>query len=148
MKRKEFIKTCSIAVLGGTGLALFLQSCGTSNYYAQNTITNNTNQLIIKKSEFIKVEKEKQIVRKYILVKSEKYSHPICIYKLENDAYSAILTECTHNGCELTPNNLTLVCPCHGAEFSNKGIVQSPPAEQNLKSFQIKTDNENIYISL
>ena len=138
-----------MAVLGGTGLALFLQSCGSANYYAKTTpSTSNVNQLVIKKSEFIKVEKEKQLVRKFILVKSEKYGHPICIYKLQDDTYSAVLTECTHNGCELTPNNLTLVCPCHGAEFSNKGIVQSPPAEQNLKSFQIKTDNENIYISL
>ena len=86
--------------------------------------------------------------RKYVLLKSDKFNFPICIFKIGEDTYSALLMECTHNGCELQPQGDNLLCPCHGSEFSNKGVVQNPPAEENLKTFTIKTDNENIYIQL
>lgn len=146
MNRKEFIKTCGFACLGGTALSALLQSCGTTNYYAKTN--GNTDKIIVKKSEFSKAEKGKQSERKYIFVKNEKYGFPICIYKLPGDKYAALLLECTHKSCELTPQDNFLVCPCHGSEFTNTGVVQNPPAEQNLKSFNTTTDHENIYIQL
>lgn len=146
MDRNEFIKTCGFVCLGGTALVVFLQSCASANYFAQFTLKDN--QISIKKSEFIKTEKNKTNIRKYILVRNEKFSYPIGIYKLSEDEYSAILMQCTHKGCELQPQGNFLICPCHGSEFTNTGIVQNPPAEQNLQTFKTSTDNENIYIHL
>lgn len=146
MDRKDFIKTCGLACFGATALASLLQSCTSTNYFAQTTV--NKNQLVLKKSEFISIEKDKTITRKYVLVKTEKYNFPICIYKTSDENYSALLMECTHKGCELQPHGDYLICPCHGSEFSNTGVVQNPPAEQNLQSFKITTDHDNIYIQL
>ena len=146
MKRKEFLKTCSFACISATTFATFLQSCASANYFAQSTLTSN--QIAIKKTEFVKTENNKTVQRKYILIKSDKYNFPICIYKTAEENYSALLMECTHKGCELQPHGDYLICPCHGSEFSNKGIVQNPPAEQNLQNFKINTDDENIYIQL
>ena len=146
MDRKEFIKTCGLACFGATALASLLQSCATNNYFAQTTV--NKNQLVLKKSEFISIEKDKTVNRKYVLVKTEKYNFPICIYKTSEENYSALLMECSHKGCELQPHGDYLICPCHGSEFSNTGVVQNPPAEQNLQSFKITTDHDNIYIQL
>ena len=146
MERREFVKICGFACLGGTALVTLLQSCASSNYFAQTVFENN--QIVIKKTEFVKTEKNKSVQRKYVLVKSEKYNYPICVYKTIEENYIALLMECTHNGCELQPYGDYLICPCHGSEFTNKGIVQNPPAEANLKTFNIKTDNENIYVQL
>ncbi len=146
MDRIEFIKTCGFACIGGTALTAILQSCTSTNYFAQTTLTNN--QITINKSEFVIVEKNKTIERRYVLANSGKHHYPVCIYKTSDGGYTALLMKCTHNGCELQPHGDYLVCPCHGSEFTNKGIVQNPPAEENLKTFQIKTDNENIYILL
>jgi cytochrome b6-f complex iron-sulfur subunit len=146
LDRRGFIKTCGFACLGGTTLAAMLQSCVSTNYFAQNTLANN--QIIIKKSEFIKAEKEQQVQRKYVLVKTDNLDFPICIFKLSEGIYSALLMECTHRGCELKTGGDYLICPCHGSEFTNRGIVQNPPAEENLKTFKITTDNDNIYIQL
>lgn len=146
MDRKEFIKTCCLVCVAGTGLATLLQSCGSANYFAPYTISSN--QMIIKKSEFIKIGNDKQILRKHVLIQSEKFSFPICIFKIEEEKYSALLMQCTHKGCELQPHGDYLVCPCHGSEFTNRGTVQNPPAEQSLQSFNIITDNENIYVIL
>lgn len=146
MDRKNFIKTCGFACLSGTSLATLLQSCASTNYFAQTT--TNDNQIIVKKTEFLVIEKSKQSERKYVLLKTMKYNYPICVYKTGEETYSALLMECTHKGCELQPNGEYLICPCHGSEFSNKGIVQNPPAEENLITFKTSTDNENIYVHL
>jgi cytochrome b6-f complex iron-sulfur subunit len=146
MDRKEFIKTCGLACLGGATLVTLLESCAGTNYLAQTSYANN--QITIPKTEFIKVAKDKTIQRKYVLVRHDKFSYPICIYKLDEENYSALLMQCTHKGCELQPQGDFLICPCHGSEFNNQGVVQNPPAEQNLQIFKISTDNENIYLYL
>ncbi len=149
MDRKEFIKTCSIACVGGTALTALLQSCSTTNpnHFAKTVLTNN--QINIKKAEFVQqVKKDKTTFRKYVLVKNDKVAFPIILYRFSDTEYTALLMQCTHKGCELEPQGSYLACPCHGSEFNNKGIVQNPPAQENLKTFQIKTDNENVYIQL
>ena len=57
MERKDFIKTCGVVCLSGTALSVFLESCGTAAYFAQSSMNNN--KLVIKKSEFTIVKKEK-----------------------------------------------------------------------------------------
>ena len=98
----------------------------------------------INKKEFIDT---KNAERKFIVVRTEKLQFPVCIYK-RADEYNAVYMQCTHQGCELNPNKISLVCPCHGSEFSTTGKVQSPPADKDLKQFNVITDNENIYIQL
>ncbi len=146
MNRKEFIKTCGFACLGSTGLGLLLKSCVSSNYFAQTSIIEN--RILINKTEFQKTEKEKITERKFVLIKSEKFAYPIGLYKISDNEFSALLLQCTHNSCELQPQGDFLICPCHGSEFSNKGIVQNPPAEQNLQGFKTTTDNDYIYIHI
>lgn len=144
MERKEFIKTCGYACLGGSALIALLQSCASTNYFAKTTYASS--QIILPKSEFTEIKKNKIILRKYVLVRNAKFNYPISVHQLSEDNYSALLMECTHNGCELQPSGNFLICPCHGSEFTNTGIVQNPPAEQNLQTFKTSTDNENIYI--
>ncbi len=146
MNRKNFIKTCGFACLGGTAITFMLEGCASTIYFGQSTFNNNI--ITIKKTEFFNGNEKRKVKRKYILIKTDQFNYPIYVYKLNGDEYSALLMECTHKGCELQPQGSFLVCPCHGSEFTNKGVVQNPPAEQNLKSFIITSDNENLYIQL
>ncbi len=145
MNRKKFIKTCGFACAGSTLIATLLQSCVSTNYFAQHTLIND--RIVINKNEFVKVEKDKTIERKYILIESVKYNYPIYVCKTSEDEYSAVLMQCTHKSCELQPHGDYLACPCHGSEFTNKGIVQNPPAEENLQTFIVTTDDDNLYIN-
>lgn len=145
MDRKDFIKTCGFACLSGTLVATLLQSCAGTNYFAKTAADNNL--IIVKKSEFIKDEK-KGTKRRFVLVRTDKYPFPISVFRHKEDDFSALLMECSHKGCELELHGDYLICPCHGSEFTNKGIVQNPPAEENLKTFTVVTDNETIYIQL
>lgn len=146
MDRKEFLKTCGVACLSGAALVSLLESCSTANYFAKTTLAGD--RIVVKKSEFISVVKDKTTTRPYVLVKSERLNFPICVYRLSEEEYSALLMECSHKGCELQPHGEYMICPCHGSEFSNRGVVQNPPAEQNLQSFKTTVDHEHIYIQL
>lgn len=123
-----------------------LEGCVSGNYVAQHSLQNN--KLQISKSEFQTTEKNKVVSRKYLLVRPSTLNFPICLFRFSDQEYSALLMECTHRSCELHPQGDYLLCPCHGSEFSNKGVVQNPPAEQNLKSFAVTQDEHSIYIHL
>lgn len=146
MDRKNFIKSFGYVCLCGTTFMTLLQSCSGTIYFARTTDENN--RISIKKTEFLKTEKERTIARKFVLVKSGKFAFPIYVYKISETEYSALLMQCTHKGCELKPQGSYLVCPCHGSEFTNKGFVQNPPAERNLQTYKTSMDHENIYIHI
>lgn len=147
MKRRDFIRTGCLTCIGGTAITLALQACS-SAYYAKQ-IDLKQNNLVIKKSEFIEVKKDgKQNVRNVIVAKYEKLGFPIAVFHLGEDQYSAIYLECTHQGNEVQPHGNYLVCEGHGSEFDNKGKVTQGPAEKALRTFNVKTDEENIYITL
>jgi len=141
MERREFIKNCTILCAGGIGLSILIESCG-SVYYASSALDKN--KIRISKTEFLDAKKRD---RGFVVVRAERLAFPICIYKTGND-YTAIYMQCSHQGCELNPNKTSLVCPCHGSEFSTSGKVLNPPADKDLKQFNIITDNENVYIEL
>lgn len=145
MERKEFIKRCCSLSIGSIAAVGLIESCA-SNYYAVTLSKND--QLVIAKSEFVQTKDGVSTQRKYVLIRSEKLSFPLCIYKLNENTYSALLMECTHKSCELNPHGDYLICPCHGSEFNHLGIVQNPPAEINLQSFKITHDHDNVYIFL
>ena len=143
MERRKFLKACCLTAVGVPVLGATLQSCGTI-YYANTTRTKN--RLIVKKSEFLKIKKEKTSNRSFVLIKTEDMNVPICLYRMDKDVYTASLMLCTHRGCELNVGGGIYTCPCHGSEFSVTGKVLEGPAEENLKTFKTETDNENIYI--
>lgn len=143
MERRKFIKTCCYTAVGLPFIGSILQSCG-AIYYAN--FSKSSNKLVVAKSEFIEIKKEKESSRKFILIKPNESGFPICIYKFNEDKYVASLLKCTHNGCELNVGGGIYTCPCHGAEFSTSGQVLQGPAERNLGTYHIETDTNNIYV--
>lgn len=146
MDRRNFIKSSCLTCVSSIGAMWLLQACKTTKQvtnfqYKQNKIT-------IYKSEFIALKNDKKIERKFIVLKPENLPFPIAVYKLSNNDYNASLLQCSHQGCELSPYETTMVCPCHGAEFNAKGEVTQGPAETSLKTFITTHDNENIYIQI
>ena len=119
------------------GSSLMLEGCASVSYLPYR---EENNLLVIKKSNFAK--------EKYGLIGYKNLPAPIYITKLENNKYSAVLLECTHKGCEVSPAGDILICPCHGSEYSNTGEVLQPPADKDLYRFGIKTDSENIYVNV
>lgn len=145
MDRKQFLKTCGVALVGLPFASAILTSCQ-SIYYASNNIINN--RVVVPLSEFQIIKKSSTAYRDFVMVKSASQNFPICLYKTGENKYSASLMKCTHRGCELNVGGGIYSCPCHGSEFDIKGTVLEGPADRDLKTFKTTIDNENIYIEL
>lgn len=145
MERRKFIKNCCLGTAALPLIGVVLPSCGTI-YYAKNTLVNN--QVVLAKSEFNWVKNDKVKQRKFVMLTVPQYNFPICVHVTGENQFVASLLKCTHRGCELNVGGGQYTCPCHGSEFDVAGNVLTGPAEQNLLTFDITTDNENIYIQL
>lgn len=145
MDRKEFLKICGFSCLSVIGFSGIMQSCGTTHYAASNI---QGNRLVVSKKEFEITEESTTRYRNYVVSKVEGINYPIIIYKNLNDTYTALLLRCSHQGAELTVNGDVLTCSAHGSEFGKNGDVIQGPAEQQLTTFKVQTDVQNIYIQL
>lgn len=135
-----------MACLGGLSITALLQSCTTSQHFASNEISGS--YLKVLKTEFTLDKNGKAIDRKYVLVRSEKLNFPIYLSKLNENEYSAVWMECTHQGSELSAHGDYLSCPSHGSEFDKLGNVTQGPAQSNLRKFKTLIENQYILIQL
>lgn len=129
----------------GAGLAFtLLQSCGTGSQLLHGAISGS--DLVVSLDEFVSKGSDNKF-KKYVIVAHEQLKFPICIYRNEN-TYSALLMECTHQGAELQVFGDKMQCPAHGSEFDNHGDVTSGPASDPLRSFPVTINNNQLKISL
>ena len=144
MHSKHFLKLSGYTFLVTT-IPISLSGCSSIHYVAASA---SDNRLKINKREFIATKKDKTTIRPFIVISVSGLEFPIALYRASDSQYVALWTECTHQNCEVNPRSGILECPCHGSEYDISGIVLNGPAEDNLKSFHVTTDHENIYIHL
>lgn len=145
MNRKDFLKTCGFACLGGSAMATIMQSCKVTK-----TITGNieNSDLMVAISDFESVSDNKITFKKYVIINNDVLKFPICVYRIEENKYNALWLECTHQGNEVQVFGDKLQCPAHGSEFSNSGLVTNGPADRNLRTFPVTIEGNYLKISL
>ena len=122
-----------------------LSGCQSTHYTSGKLEPNG---LSVAKSEFIYLKKDEPMTRQYIIVNNDKLEFPIYLYRFSENDYTALLMKCTHQGNELQASGDYLHCSAHGSEFNHEGVVAQGPAEKNLRSFKVTSDNEKIFIDL
>lgn len=145
MDRKNFIKSCGFACIGGTAMAAVFQSC-TSAKILSGQITGD--DLIVPVTDFETRAGNEKYFKKYIVVQNDLLQYPICVYRFNENEYAALWMRCTHQGAELQVFGDKLQCPAHGSEFSNKGVVQNGPADNTLRTFPVTIEKNQLKISL
>jgi Rieske Fe-S protein len=142
MNRKQFITKTCIACSSLTLLSSFIESCTTVRY-ASGAL--NESGMLVDLKEF---DTNKDGKRKYVIVRNEDLQFPICVYRMEDNNYTAVLMQCTHQGAELQVSGDQLTCPAHGSEFDQKGKMVQGPAAHNLRSFPVTMNGEQLFIDL
>lgn len=145
MHRKDFIKSCGFACLGSAAIGTILQGCTSSKIIGGNI---SGDELIIPVSDFETSAGNEKHFKKYIVLQNEILQYPICVYRHNENEYSALWMRCTHQGAELQVFGDKLQCPAHGSEFGNKGDVQNGPAENKLRTFPVTIVQNQLKISL
>ncbi len=145
MNRREFIKNSCTACLSATVIAAMLPSC-TSTRYISGTLGKDG--LFIDTDEFLTKQNGKTVYRSFIIVRNDALQYPVCVYRFNDNEYSALWMSCTHQGTELQASGDWLQCTAHGSEFDNKGSVKTGPADRSLRSFPVTVSNNQLFIDL
>jgi len=145
LNRKEFLITCGAVFAGGTILSSLLQGCSTIKIVPGNL---SGSDLFVPLESFEIKKESTETSGNVIIVRNEKLSYPICIYRLDDNNYSALLMKCTHQGTELQVFGKKLQCPAHGSEFDKHGSVTNGPASSHLRVFPVIIENKQLKISL
>jgi Rieske Fe-S protein len=145
MDRKDFIKTCGVACVGGIGITTLLQGCGTAKWLNGKIVGDD---LIVAVSDFQINKGKKDGFRRSLIIQHDQLQYPICIFRFSENEYAALWMRCTHQGTELQVFGDKLQCPAHGSEFTNKGMVQNGPADAKLRTFPVTPENNQLKISL
>src|SRR4030095_5047190 len=134
MDRREFIKNGCTACLSVTVLSTFIGSCTATRYI---TGTLSKDGISIKRDDFKVKQKGGTAFTSFIIVRNDALQYPICVYRFNDEQYSALWMRCTHQGTELQASGDVLQCSAHGSEFNNRGQVRSGPASTNLRTFPV-----------
>ena len=131
--------------MSGIALSSLLEGCTTTHYFTGEI---SDAALIVPLSEFQFIKNGQVQFKKYLVVQNNTLQYPVCVYRLSEENYSALWMRCTHQGTELQVFGDKLLCPSHGSEFSNTGKVETAPAAEDLKSFKVHIDKNQLKISL
>jgi Rieske Fe-S protein len=145
MDRREFIKNSCTACLSATVIGTAISSC-TATRYISGTVGKDG--LFVDVNEFITKQNGKTIYRSFIIVRNDALQYPVCVYRFNDNEYSALWMRCTHQGTELQASGDRLQCTAHGSEFDNKGSVKTGPADRSLRNFPVTVSNNQLFIDM
>jgi len=145
MNRRKFLADTCGACLASTVITSLLPSCTSTRYIAG---TLNNDGLLIHPDEFKIKQRNKIAYHSFIVIRNDALQYPICLYRLEENNYTALWMRCTHQGAELQASGDQLQCPAHGSEFNNHGQVTSGPADKTLRTFPVTIANDQLFIDL
>ena len=99
----------------------------------------------------VKVAKKSDIAKgKVIPVKVG--GSEVAIYHTQNDEFYATADICTHENCNMSYeggklDGYEVECDCHGSKFDIRtGKVLLPPAVEDLKTYKVETQGEDILV--
>ena len=81
-------------------------------------------------------------------VRPKGWYYDIAVQKKEDNSYSALLMQCTHQENQLTPTGNGFTCSLHGSQFDKAGNVRKGSAEQHLEGYRTFVDNGNLIIEI
>jgi Rieske Fe-S protein len=145
MNRRKFLQNSCAACLSATALSGILSSCQATRYVAGSL---GKDGLTIDINEFILKGNKKEAHRSFLIVRNDALQYPICIYRFNENEYTALWMSCTHQGAELQASGDRLQCTAHGSEFTNQGKVTNGPADKDLRSFPVTINNDQLFIDL
>jgi nitrite reductase/ring-hydroxylating ferredoxin subunit len=130
MDRKQFLKAAAAAVAAAPLLGI-LNACASP---APIVYARTTNDKALLPSSILG---ELSVAGRYIKVYIAGHANPIFLFQGEGGELTALLSTCSHSGCEVKKLRTKFECPCHGSEYDLHGNVLRGPAPEPLQAFRV-----------
>lgn len=139
MERRSFLRYIEQLGAGAlcAGLASVPLGCTSLRYVPA---VRESNRLAVRRTD---VEQHP-----FVFLVNPQGALPIYLHRSGDGRYTALLTRCTHRGCQVERAGDRLACPCHGSEYAFTGDVLQGPAERALYRYDVSTDADHIYVHL
>ncbi len=100
--------------------------------------------------EFQRVAEENNLGENQLLSVELGNGERVCLVRVNGEVF-AVTDRCTHAEYPLSDGEVGLdyhlECPLHGAVFDVRdGSVQSPPAEQPVRTYEVKVEGGEIWV--
>ncbi len=100
--------------------------------------------------DFQRVAEENNLGENQLLSVELGNGERVCLVRVNGEVF-AITDRCTHAEYPLSEGEVGpdyhLECPLHGAVFDVRdGSVQSPPAEEAVKTYEVKVEGGEIWV--
>lgn len=137
LNRREFLGKARNASVGAAccGSLAWLSACATVPFAESS-----------REGDILRVSRTEFDIAPGVLIRIPEDPMPIYLHRHTEVRYSAVLTRCTHQGCEAAPETDRIVCPCHGSQFSFDGRVLQGPAERPLTRYPVSVSGDQILI--
>lgn len=119
IKRRECLALGVAA--GAAGLSLAAVGGGAFKYLIPNVSYGNPTKFRMSLEQLKQIDQELVITEKKIVLK-----------KTDDGKFAAISLVCTHLGCTVNRVTTGFLCPCHGSQYDNEGMVVGGPAPKAL----------------
>lgn len=130
MDRETFLKIAGSAIVAGPASVL-LDGCSTP-YVVYATAVGKTVSIPVSTLPDLAVPNS--VVKVYV----EGFANPLHLFEDEEGKLRAILSTCSHSGCEVRKLRAKFECPCHGSEYDLRGQVLRGPAPDPLDAFEVR----------
>lgn len=140
MNRKTFLKIAT-TVAAAAPVAAMLQGCSAGHVvYA----TVQGKKVVLPLASLPDLGEPNSFAKVYV----RELANPILLFEGEEKNLHAILSTCSHSGCEVRKLRTKFECPCHGSEYDLRGNVMRGPAPDPLESFEVRRDAGAIEIRI
>jgi cytochrome b6-f complex iron-sulfur subunit len=139
MNRKQFLKTVAATVVG-TPLLGMLKGCAPSAPIIYARLTED--KAVLPASLLSQLDAPGSYIKVYI----PAHAHPLLLFQQEDGELTAVLSTCSHSGCEVRKVGTKFECPCHGSEYDLQGNVLRGPAPEPLERFRVVTSGAFLHI--
>lgn len=146
MNRKDFLVKGCIGCLSALAVSSGFISCSTTTQYLSGKLGKDG--ITLDKADFKLSQKGNSDYRSFVIVRNDALKFPICVYRHDENNYTALWMQCAHQGAELQASGDMLTCPAHGSEFNNKGVVTNGPASRNLRTFPVTITDNVLFIDM
>ena len=143
ISRKQFLKSASsiFAVTATAPLASLLEAC-TAVRSVQASVIGN--KVVIPVAQLPDFAHPSSYAKVYV----DSLPNPFLLFYHETGEFSAVLSTCSHRGCEVNKLRTKFECPCHGSEYDLYGNVLRGPAPEPLKTYRVQKLHDRIEFAL
>ena len=133
MSRKEFLKSASglLTVAAASPLGALLEGCTASAFTIHAAVVEN--KVVIPLTTLPDLTQPNSYAKVYV----SQYGNPFIVFSREGGELWAVLSTCSHKGCEVRKLRTSFECPCHGSEYDLWGNVLRGPAPTSLESYPV-----------